>query len=85
MQKFPRGACPQTPLEIVCLRTWKMSLPPLDLILAHCPPLGNFLNEGLQMSSPDGFKYTSRGMRVRSILNFWQYYKHDDCTLVVVG
>ena len=49
MQKFPGGACPQTPLEIVCLCTWKMPLPsPLAYLLTvPPPPLGNFLNEGL--------------------------------------
>ena len=49
MQKFSGGACPQTPLEIVC--TENSLAPPLDLILVHCapPPLGKFLNEGLDM------------------------------------
>ena len=39
MQKFPRGAYPQIPLEIMCLCTWKKVFAP--------PPLGNVLNEGL--------------------------------------
>ena len=46
---FPGGACPQTPLEMVCLCTRKLVLPPTPW--SHTSllwtPLGNFLNEAL--------------------------------------
>ena len=57
MQKFSGGARPQTPLEIVCLRTRKMALPPLDFIHVHCAPLGNFLNEGVMRTILMGDQY----------------------------
>jgi hypothetical protein len=49
MQKFPGGACPQTPLGIVpCAYVHViMALPPCSHTYFDRPPLGNFLNEGL--------------------------------------